>query len=94
MTKLHEEFIRGRLSDILNGLSQRPVIKGECTLLVAGCTDKKDLPSQDFEKELRDGLINGNERLSVLSKRIAAEHGLSRKMVYEEGLKIKSETDG
>ncbi len=94
MTKLHEEFIRGRLSDILSGLSQRPVVRGECTLLVAGCPDKKDPPSQDFEKELRDGLINGHERLSLLSKRIAAEHGLSRKMIYEKGLKIKSETGG
>lgn len=94
MTKLHEEFIRGRLSDILNCLSQRPVVRGECTLLVTGCPDKTHPPAQDFEKELRDGLINGNEPLSVLSKRIAALYGLSRKMVYEEGLKIKSETDG
>jgi 16S rRNA (cytidine1402-2'-O)-methyltransferase len=94
MTKLHEEFIRGRLSDILNCLSQRPVVRGECTLLVTGCPDKTHPPAQDFGKELRDGLISGNEPLSVLSKRIAALYGLSRKMVYEEGLKIKSETDG
>jgi 16S rRNA (cytidine1402-2'-O)-methyltransferase len=36
MTKLHEEFIRGRVSEILETMKARPAIKGECTLLVAG----------------------------------------------------------
>ena len=39
MTKLHEEFIRGLLSEILSSLNARPAIKGECTLLVTGCED-------------------------------------------------------
>jgi len=93
MTKLHEEFIRGNLSEILKNLSMRPVVKGECTLLVEGNLGKKAPLSRDFEKELHDGLINGNDRLSILSKRIAAKYGLSRNRVYEEGLKIKSEID-
>ena len=37
MTKLHEEFLRGRLSEIAIRLKHRVNIKGECTLLVAGC---------------------------------------------------------
>ncbi len=36
MTKLHEEFLRGRLSEIAQTLQVRTGIKGECTLLVAG----------------------------------------------------------
>ena len=36
MTKLHEEFLRGRLSEIEQNLQERTGIKGECTLLVAG----------------------------------------------------------
>ena len=36
VTKLHEEIIRGRLSDIADRLKDRSEIKGECTLLVAG----------------------------------------------------------
>ncbi|MBW1866349.1 MAG: 16S rRNA (cytidine(1402)-2'-O)-methyltransferase [Deltaproteobacteria bacterium] len=94
MTKLHEEFIRGNLSDILKCLTDRPAVKGECTLLVDGYPGKKEPLSRDFEQELRDGLINGNDRLSILSKRIAAKYGITRNMVYEEGLKIKSEIDG
>lgn len=91
MTKLHEEFIRGNLSDILKCLSERPVIKGECTLMVEGNTGKNHTLSQDFRKELRYDLINGSDRLSILSKRIAAKYGVPRNIVYGEGLKIKSE---
>jgi 16S rRNA (cytidine1402-2'-O)-methyltransferase len=36
LTKLHEEVLRGRLSEILEGLRQRSSIKGELTLVVAG----------------------------------------------------------
>jgi len=36
ISKLHEEFIRGSLTDILQNLEQRPKIKGEITLIVAG----------------------------------------------------------
>jgi 16S rRNA (cytidine1402-2'-O)-methyltransferase len=36
LTKLHEEVLRGRLSEILEGLRQRSSIKGEFTLVVAG----------------------------------------------------------
>ena len=46
MTKTYEEFIRGRLSDILNVLSERADVKGECTFLVAGCGED-DTPSPE-----------------------------------------------
>ena len=36
MTKIHEEFIRGTMSEISYTLKERPSIKGECTLLVTG----------------------------------------------------------
>ena len=44
MTKPHEEFIRGRISDILHRLDKRPVVKGECTLLVSGKTEMAPVP--------------------------------------------------
>jgi Predicted methyltransferases len=36
ISKLHEEFIRGSLIEILQNLEQRSKIKGEITLVVAG----------------------------------------------------------
>jgi 16S rRNA (cytidine1402-2'-O)-methyltransferase len=35
LTKLHEEFIRGTASEVLESLTKRPSIKGEITLLVS-----------------------------------------------------------
>ena len=43
MTKPHEEFLRGRLSEIALQLNRRANVKGECTLLVAG-SDKEGKP--------------------------------------------------
>ena len=43
MTKLHEEFLRGRLSEIVQNLQERTGIKGECTLLVAGNLEKEKI---------------------------------------------------
>lgn len=36
MTKLHEEFLRGTISQILSLMKEKPVIKGEFTILVGG----------------------------------------------------------
>jgi len=36
ISKLHEEFIRGSLSEIIHNLEERPKIKGEITLVVSG----------------------------------------------------------
>jgi len=34
LTKIHEEFIRGRVNEILEKLSHRPTIKGEIVILI------------------------------------------------------------
>ena len=33
LTKVHEEYIRGKLKDVLEDLQKRPEIKGEVVLL-------------------------------------------------------------
>ncbi len=40
LTKIHEEFVRGRLSEVLAVFRARPSIKGECVIVVAG-TDEE-----------------------------------------------------
>ena len=34
VTKLHEEFLRGRATDVLKTLRERDAVKGEITLLI------------------------------------------------------------
>jgi len=91
ITKIHEEFIRGTLSEILTVLKQRPEIKGECTLLVSGCEEKEISSPALITKELKKSICSKEKPLSVLAKETAKKFGLSRKQVYEEALRLKNE---
>ncbi|NQT10395.1 MAG: 16S rRNA (cytidine(1402)-2'-O)-methyltransferase [Desulfobacteraceae bacterium] len=89
MTKLHEEFIRGNLSDILMSLKKRPSIKGECTLLVAGDEENEDASMEKVRKEIKKRLVSAKGSLSDIAKEIAKKYNLPKNIVYDEGLKIK-----
>ena len=91
MTKLHEEFIRGRLSDILGQLKLRADIKGECTLLVAGCDNETNLSWEIVRQQVEDAILNRRNSLSQIARDIAAESGISKNKIYEHALKIKKE---
>ena len=93
MTKRHEEFIRGDLSQLLDVLADRPEIKGECTLVVEGGADQ-EIPAADaLREEIIQGLHRDGIRLSSLVKNIAERYGLPRKQIYDQALKIKSLQD-
>jgi 16S rRNA (cytidine1402-2'-O)-methyltransferase len=44
LTKLHEEVLRGRLSELAAALAARPALKGEFVLVIAGSAAGTDLP--------------------------------------------------
>ena len=89
MTKRHEEFVRGTLSEILDVLADRREIKGECTLVVKGGSGP-ETPSLDaLREEITQGLHRDGFRLSDLVKSIAKRYGLPKKQVYAEALKVK-----
>ncbi len=92
MTKLHEEFIRGSVSEILKTLKSRAEIKGECTLLIAGFEGKEELNSEIITTEIQAALEKQQIRLSEIAKLIAQKYGLSKNKVYEIALKVKSQT--
>jgi 16S rRNA (cytidine1402-2'-O)-methyltransferase len=89
MTKRHEEFIRGSLTDIAAALSNREEIKGECTLVVHGFTGAGEPNMDNVRKDILQALRSGETTISDLAKQIAAKHGLMKKQVYSEALKIK-----
>ena len=91
MTKLHEEFLRGRLSELKDTLSHRPAVKGECTLLVKGCEDNKEVSKDVIRAELIEALGKKGGKISEASRIIAKKYGLSKNEVYEEALKLKAE---
>jgi 16S rRNA (cytidine1402-2'-O)-methyltransferase len=91
MTKLHEEFLRGCLSELIESLSHRPSIKGECTLLVKGCEENIIVSKDVIRAELIEALGKKGIRISEVSKIIAKKYGLSKNEIYEEALKLKAE---
>ncbi len=89
LTKIYEEIIRGTLSEMVEGISTRPGLKGECTLLVGGA--QRVVDRQSIRDHLRRLRREKGGSLSDLVKEIAAEHDLSKKVVYEEALSLEKE---
>jgi 16S rRNA (cytidine1402-2'-O)-methyltransferase len=87
LTKIHEEIVRARLSDVLEHFKLKTV-KGELTVIVHGALKeplKKDIDTAEYLKELmiHRGLTK-KEAIAVT----AEELGLPKKEVYKESLKI------
>jgi 16S rRNA (cytidine1402-2'-O)-methyltransferase len=89
MTKLHEEFIRGSVSEILMTMKKRAKVKGECTLLVAGRKEKEEIDSEMVEAEIKAALKKHQSGLSEITKLIAQKYGLSKNEIYNLALKLK-----
>jgi len=94
MTKLHEEFLRGPLSELIADLSRRETIKGECTLLVAGASEPSaaaDGPSLD--QAIQDALAAGDQSVNDIAKAVAAALNLSKKEVYQRVLTLRGRAE-
>jgi 16S rRNA (cytidine1402-2'-O)-methyltransferase len=89
MTKIHEEFIRGRLSEIREVLSKRSEIKGECTLLVAGFSGSSAPDWDTIQTEIRNALTSEDKHLPKVARDIAQKFELPKNKVYQEALKIR-----
>lgn len=90
MTKLYEELIRGRVSEVLDRLKEDR-IKGEFTLVVAGgegARSARGLPEE--VRERMEGLLRRN-RVSMkdIATRISAETDLTYREVYRACLALK-----
>jgi 16S rRNA (cytidine1402-2'-O)-methyltransferase len=86
VTKLHEEFLRGRAEDVLRTAEERGELKGEITLLIAKPEEhettliKKESVSQLVERFMRDESLDEKDAL----KRAAKEMGVSKSAAYRE----------
>jgi 16S rRNA (cytidine1402-2'-O)-methyltransferase len=89
MTKLHEEFVRGSVSQILATIRARPVFKGECTLLVAGGEASEQIDSEMVNTEIKAALQKDQNGLSEIARTIAKKYGLPKNEVYDLALKIR-----
>jgi 16S rRNA (cytidine1402-2'-O)-methyltransferase len=87
VSKIHEEFLRGTLSEISRQLAGREV-KGEVTVVVHGSSGETAISEERLKSEIRSLT---DERLGV--KEIAAllgeRYGLSKREVYRLALESK-----
>ncbi|MBU8912084.1 MAG: 16S rRNA (cytidine(1402)-2'-O)-methyltransferase [Desulfobacterales bacterium] len=83
ITKIHEEYIRGSLSEILQKLNKKDSIKGECSLFVQGQLEQKTINDSQLEKIILERLSTEGLGTSGLAKQISKEFNLSKKKVYE-----------
>lgn len=89
ITKLHEEFLRGRLSELAALLENRQDLKGECTLVVSGSPPGSATSAADLSEKLTNRLKQKKVILSELVRQVVRETGLPRKVVYGTALEIK-----
>ncbi len=90
VTKLHEEFIRGPLSHIMARLDAAGHTRGECTLFVAGAPEMEKLSQTDLESVILDRMAQDAVPTAVLAKEISSRYRVSKKLVYDTILQIKS----
>ncbi|MFZ1984740.1 MAG: 16S rRNA (cytidine(1402)-2'-O)-methyltransferase [Desulfatitalea sp.] len=89
MTKVHEEYLRAPLSQIIATLEARDSIKGECTLLVAAAAPVEPLGEEALDQAIRQALAQKECSLSDLAKALAARFHVSRKQIYDRALELK-----
>lgn len=85
LTKIHEEYLRGSIEELLDYIEEHPV-KGECCLLVEGNTGSEE-PQTQIEgslKEQVEQLIALGEKTNAAIKVVALKNGLKKQEVYRQ----------
>jgi 16S rRNA (cytidine1402-2'-O)-methyltransferase len=92
VTKLHEEFLRGRAEEVLAQLEQRAEVRGEITLLIGKAEEvshaavTKKTISQRVRELMREDKLEEKAAL----KQAAKEFGLSKSEAYRELQRTKA----
>ena len=89
LTKLHEEFLRGTVAEVLGSLQARPVVRGEMVLLlpgtlVAGNAQAGQPAAQSLADEVRALMRDAGLAEMEALKRVAKARGLGKSEAYRE----------
>lgn len=86
LTKVHEEFLRGTVSEVRAQLAERNRIRGEMVLLVEArprAADEKPIAGSLRDRLAELGKAEGQNEMDAL-KRIARERGVSKSELYRQ----------
>lgn len=87
LTKMHEETIRGRLSELISQIEYRDEVKGEVTIVVEGYIKEKR-SSQDNLCEMLSALMEQGKTLKDAVSEVTSKTGVSRRDIYKLALRI------
>jgi 16S rRNA (cytidine1402-2'-O)-methyltransferase len=94
VTKIHEEFLRGRTSEVLATLKARSQVKGEITLLIARVEESAAAAvSPRLNVRERVDQIMSEEKIDEKAalKKVAKEMGVSKSEAYRELQRVRSD---
>jgi 16S rRNA (cytidine1402-2'-O)-methyltransferase len=87
LTKPHERYERGSLSQLIAELEAEGEVRGECTLVIGGAAGRIG-PSEDAEADARLLLAGGTPNRAVQDL-LVARHGMSKRDAYALVLRVR-----
>jgi 16S rRNA (cytidine1402-2'-O)-methyltransferase len=81
LTKLHEEYLRGTASSLLEELRSRTALKGEMTVIIGAGPVAGATPEQPLGERVAGLMEDGLPRMDAI-KQAARERGLSKREAY------------
>jgi len=87
LTKVHEEFLRGKLSEVVSTLADRD-IKGEIVIMVHGTSGEAQVSDEELHGAIRQLAGNGMG-VKEIAELLGERYGLAKKEVYKLALDLK-----
>ena len=87
LTKVHEEFLRGKLSEVVSALADRD-IKGEIVIMVHGTSGEAQVSDEELHGTIRQLAGNGMG-VKEIAELLGERYGLAKKEVYKLALDLK-----
>jgi 16S rRNA (cytidine1402-2'-O)-methyltransferase len=88
VTKLHEEFLRGRVDEVLQILKTRSEVKGEITLLIGKAMENANPAGTNARPSIRQQveqlMVEQQIDEKAALKKVAKEMGMSKSEAYRE----------
>ena len=79
LTKVHEEYIRGKVSEVLDNLN---LLKGEFVIIVEGNKNLIDFTDLSIVDHVKMYLDDMSEKEAI--KKVALERNVAKSIIYKE----------
>ena len=87
VSKIHEEYLRGTIGEIMSQLGEREV-KGEITVVVHGSTGESPVSEEELKAEIHR-LADGGVGVKQISELLGTRYRLAKREVYQLALQLK-----